>query len=74
MIESKLKTQKNPYGFKQNPLDQNCTPKKSHAESVSHKNVQRNYAAGTCGNYHESSDMCQIVLNIQKKPYFVESS
>ena len=34
----------------------NQTPKNSHAEFPSHKNFQRNYAAGIRGNYHESSD------------------
>ena len=36
---AKIKTQKNPLGFKQNPiksLDQNLSPKKSHAEFPSH--------------------------------------
>ena len=54
-----MKTQINTLGFKQNPkksLDQNLIPKKSHAEFPSHKNFQRNYAVGVCGNYHESSD------------------
>ena len=56
---AKMKTPKNTLGFKQNPktsLDQNLIPQKSHAEFPSHKNFQRNYAAGVCGNYHESSD------------------
>ena len=56
---AKMKTQINTLGFKQNPkksLDQNLIPKKSHAEFPSHKNFQRNYAVGVCGNYHESSD------------------
>ena len=56
---AKMKTQQNPWGFKQNPknsLDQNLTPKNSHAEFLSHKNFQRNYAAEIRGNYHESSD------------------
>ena len=47
------------WGQKSNPpkfLDQNLTPKNSHAEFPSHKNFQRNYAAGIRGNYHESSD------------------
>ena len=46
-------------GFKQNPqksLDQNLTPQKSHAKFTSHKNFQRNYAAGIRENYHKSSD------------------
>ena len=39
-----MKTQKKSQGFKQNPrksLDQNLTPKKSHAEFQSHKNFQK---------------------------------
>ena len=41
---AKIKTQKNPLGFKQNPkksLDQNLTPPKSHAKFLSHKNFQK---------------------------------
>ena len=52
---AKIKTQKNILDFKQNTknsLDQNLTPKKSHAEFPSHKNFERNYAAGIHGNYH----------------------
>ena len=41
---AKIKTPKNPLGFKQNPkksLDQNLSPQKSHAEFLSHnKNFQ----------------------------------
>jgi len=40
---AKIKTQKNPLGFQQNPkksLDQKLTPKKSHAEFPSLKNFQ----------------------------------
>ena len=47
------------WGQKSNPkkfLNQNLTPQKSHAEFPSHKNFQRNYAAGMRGNYHEASD------------------
>ena len=32
------------------------TPKKCHAEFASHKNFQRNYAAGMTGNYLEYSN------------------
>ena len=58
-IGAKIKNQKHPWGFKQTPqnsLDQNLTPKKSHAEFLSHKNFQRNYTDGMRRNYHESSD------------------
>ena len=60
---AKIKTQKNILGFKQNTknsLDQNLTPKKFHAEFPSHKNFERNYAAGIHGNYH---------IITPKKPY-----
>ena len=33
-------------------LDQNLTPKKSHAEFPTHKNFERNNGAGIHGNYH----------------------
>ena len=52
---AKIKTQKNILGFKQNTknsLDQNLTPQKSHAEFPTHKNFERNNAAGIHGNYH----------------------
>ena len=43
-MAAKIQTQKNPVGFKQNPkksLDQNLSPKKTHAEFPSHnKNFQ----------------------------------
>ena len=39
---AKIKTQKIPLGFKQNPkksLDQNLSPQKSHAEFLTHKKI-----------------------------------
>ena len=36
------------------PRASNKTPKKSHAVFVSHKNLQTNYTAGICRNYHKS--------------------
>ena len=39
---AKINTQKNPWGFKQNPkisLDQNLTPKKSNAQFLSHQKI-----------------------------------
>ena len=57
---AKIKTPKNPlHGLYTKPkksLDQNLTPKKSHAEFPSHKNFQRYYAAGVRGKHPESSD------------------
>ena len=69
---AKIKTQKNILGFKQNTknsLDQNLTPKKSHAEFPSHKNFERNYAAGIHGNYHINYNPQKSLLksNYQKK-------
>ena len=60
MIEwgQKSKPTKNPLGFKQNPkkfLDQDLTPKKSHAEFPSHKNFQK--------------ALNDITRKIQKNPY-----
>ena len=65
---AKIKNPKNPKGFKQNPtksLDQNLTPKKSHAKFPSYKNLfpwtmQPGYV-GTIMNH-------QIALT-QKNPY-----
>ena len=70
---AKIKTQKNTQGFKQNPkksLDQNLTPKKSHAKFTSHKNFQRNYAAGIRENYHKSSDS----FKYPKNPYLNQAT
>ena len=55
------------WGQKSNPqkfLDQNLTPKNSHAEFPSHKNFQRNYTAGIRGNYHESSECLEYPQKI----------
>ena len=64
---AKIKTQQNPQGFKQNPpkksLDQNLTLKKSHAKFPSHKNFQRNYAAGIRRSYLKSSDCFEYPQN-----------
>ena len=41
---AKIKTEKNPWGFKQNPqksLDQNLAPQKSNDDFPSHKNFQK---------------------------------
>ena len=60
------------WGQKSNPkkfLNQNLTPQKSHAEFPSHKNFQRNYAAGMRGNYHEASDCSEY----QKKSFLKSS-
>ena len=41
--------------------------KKSHSEFLSHKNFQKNYAAGIRGNYHESSDWIYLQVEYPKK-------
>ena len=65
---TKLKTPKNPSGFKQNPknsLDQNLTPKRSHAEFLSHiKYIHRTTQLGYVGTI----TYLQILLNTPKKP------
>ena len=53
---AKINTQKNPWGFKQNPkisLDQNLTPKKSNAQFLSHQKIPESII---WYNYHESSN------------------
>ena len=53
---------KNPYGFKpQKSLDQNLTPKKSHAEFPSHKNFQ-----GALNDITQKIET--LVLNTPKNP------
>ena len=72
---AKIKSKKNPQGLKQNPrksLDQNLTPQKSHAGFPSHKNFQRNFAAGICRNYQVMN--LHIVLNTHKNPYLNQAS
>ena len=49
----------------------NQTPKNSHAEFPSHKNFQRNYAAGIRGNYHESSDCLEYP---KKNPFLNQAT
>ena len=74
---ARVKTQKNLLGFKQNPkksLDQNLTPKKSHAEFPSHKNFQRNYAAGIHVNYHIITPKNPYLNQATKKKYLPKFS
>ena len=48
---------------KKKSLDQNLTLKKSHAKFPSHKNFQRNYAAGIRRSYLKSSDCFEYPQN-----------
>ena len=67
---AKIKTQQNLQAFKQNPkksLDQTLTLKKSHAKFPSHKNFQRNHAAGIRRNYLKSSDCFEYPKNSRLK-------
>ena len=67
---AKMNTQKNPLDFKQNPkksLDQNLTPKKSHAEFPSHKNFQK--ALNDITRKIET-----LVLNAQKNPFLNQAT
>ena len=63
---TKIKTQKNPQGFQQNPknsLDQTLTPKRSHAEFLSHiKFIHRTRWLGYVGTIMH----LQILLNTPK--------
>ena len=66
----KNQEKKNPLGFKQNSkksLDQNLTPKKSHAEFPSHKNFQK--ALNDITRRIET-----LVFNTQKTPYFNQAT
>ena len=61
---AKIKTRKNPQGFKQNlkkSLDQHLTPQKSHAEFPSHKNFQ-----GALNDITQKIET--LVLNTPKNP------
>ena len=54
-VNSKSRNPKKYLGLQtntKNSLDQNLTPQKSHAEFPTHKNFERNNAAGIHGNYH----------------------
>ena len=69
-MKEKIKTQKNPQGFQQNPkkyLKQKLTPKKSHVEFLSHKNFQK-----------ALNDMTwkieKLVLNTAKNPHLNQST
>ena len=67
---AKIKTQKNPYGFKQNRkkyLDQNSTPKKSNAKFPSHENFQKALNDITITNL-------QIVSKTPKNPYLNQAT
>ena len=62
---AKIKTQKIPLGFKQNPkksLDQNLSPQKSHAEFLTHKKFRKALNGITW-------KIVTLVLNNQKIPY-----
>ena len=69
----KIKTQKNPQGFQQNPpkksLDQKLAPKKSHAESLSLNRRTRRpgFSVGTI-------TILQTVLNSQNNPYLNQAT
>ena len=70
MEEKNQNQKKNPLGFKQNSkksLDQNLTPKKSHAEFPSHKNFQK--ALNDITRRIET-----LVFNTQKTPYFNQAT
>ena len=69
-MKAKIKTQKNPQGFQQNPkkyLKQKLTPKKSHVEFLSHKNFQR--ALNDITRKIET-----LVLNTAKNPHLHQST
>ena len=70
MEEKNQNQKKNPLGFKQNSkksLDQNLTPKKSHAEFPSHKNFQK--------ALNDITRRIEIlVFNTQKTPYFNQAT
>ena len=67
---AKIKTQKIPLGFKQNPkksLDQNLSPQKSHAEFLTHKKFQKALNGITW-------KIVTLVLNNQKIPYLNQAT
>ena len=67
---AKVKTQKNPLGFKQNPkksLDQNLPPQKSHAEFLTHKKFQKALNG-------IKWKIVTLVLNNQKIPYLNQAT
>ena len=67
---AKIKTQKIPFGFKQNPkrsLDQNLSLQKSHAEFLSHKKFQKALNG-------IAWKIVTLVLNNQKIPYLNQAT
>ena len=67
---AKIKTQKIPLGFKQNPkksLDQNLSPQKSHAEFLTHKKLQKALNGITW-------KIVTLGLNNQKIPYLNQAT
>ena len=69
-MKEKIKTQKNPQGFQQNPkkyLKQKLTPKKSHVEFLSHKNFQKALNDITW-------KIETLVLNTAKNPHLNQST